>query len=108
MKILKTKKVSYTEIAKYPEVKRDLALLLDKKIRFEQIKTLAFNTEKKLLKKISLFDVYEGNKIGEDKKSYAISFILQDPFKTLTDKQIDKIMNKFIKVFDNELGAKIR
>ncbi|RLD62930.1 MAG: phenylalanine--tRNA ligase subunit beta [Bacteroidetes bacterium] len=108
LKILKTKKVSYTEIAKYPEVKRDLALLLDKKIRFEQIKTLAFNTEKKLLKKISLFDVYEGNKIGEDKKSYAISFILQDPFKTLTDKQIDKIMNKFIKVFDNELGAKIR
>ena len=108
MQILKTKKVTYTEIAKYPEVKRDLALLLDKKIRFEQIKTLAFNSEKKLLKRISLFDVYEGKKIEDDKKSYAVSFILQDPFKTLTDKQIDKIMNKFIKVFENELGAKIR
>ncbi|MBE9467670.1 MAG: phenylalanine--tRNA ligase subunit beta [Bacteroidetes bacterium] len=108
LKILKTKKVTYTEIAKYPEVKRDLALLLDKKIHFEQIKTLAFNTERKLLKRISLFDVYEGKKIEDDKKSYAVSFILQDPFKTLADKQIDKIMNKFIKVFENELGAKIR
>ncbi len=108
LQILKTKKLSYKEIPKYPEVKRDLALLLDKKIRFEQIKTLAFNTEKKLLKRISLFDVYEGKEIGEDKKSYAVSFILQDPSKTLTDKQIDKIMNKFIRIFENELGAKIR
>lgn len=108
LQILKTKEVSYKEMSKYPEVKRDLALLLDKKIRFEQIKTLAFNTEKKLLKRISLFDVYEGGKIEDDKKSYAVSFILQDTFKTLTDKQIDKIMNKFIKIFENELGAKIR
>jgi phenylalanyl-tRNA synthetase beta chain len=82
--------------------------LLNKDVQFGKIKELAFTAERKLLKKVSLFDVYEGEKIGNDKKSYAISFILQDETKTLTDKQIDKIMENFIRVFEKELDAKIR
>ena len=106
--LLKNHKIIFTEIPKYPEVKRDLALLLDKNIHFEQIRKLAFQTEKKFLRKFSLFDVYEENKIGKDKKSYAVSFILQDKKGTLTDKQIDKIMKKFIMSFEKNLGAQIR
>jgi len=101
-------KIQYTEISKYPEVRRDLALLLDKNIKFSEIRELAFKTEKKLLKKVSLFDIYEGKNIDADKKSYAISFVLQDENKTLKDKQIDKIMNKFISLFEKEFGAQIR
>lgn len=100
--------IRFTEIPKYPEVRRDLALLLDKSITFKQIQDLANKSEKKLLKKVSLFDVFEGDQIGENKKSYAVSFILQDENKTLTDKQIDKILNKFIQVFEKELNAQIR
>jgi phenylalanyl-tRNA synthetase beta chain len=100
--------IRFTEIPKYPEVRRDLALLLDKSVTFKQIQDLATKTEKKLLKKVSLFDVFEGDQLGENKKSYAVSFILQDENKTLTDKQIDKIMNKFIQVFEKELNAQIR
>ena len=100
--------IRYTEIPKYPEVRRDLALLIDKKIKFSQIKELAYKSERKLLKRVSLFDVYEGEKLGKDKKSYAVSFVLQDEFKTLTDKQIDKIMNNFIRSFETELNAQIR
>ncbi|MFO7828099.1 MAG: phenylalanine--tRNA ligase subunit beta [Bacteroidales bacterium] len=100
--------IRFTEIPKYPEARRDLALLLDKEIRFNEIKELAYKTEKKLLKQVSLFDVFEGEKLGKNKKSYAVSFILQDENKTLTDKQIDKIMNNFIKVFEKGLGAQIR
>jgi phenylalanyl-tRNA synthetase beta chain len=101
-------KILFTEIPKYPEVKRDLALLIDKNIKFEQIKNLAYKTERKLLQNVSLFDVYEGKQIADNKKSYAISFILQDMYKTLTDKQIDKIMKKFIFAFKNEFDAEIR
>ena len=100
--------IRYTEIPKYPEVRRDLALLLDKSIKFSEIRDLANKTERKLLRKVSLFDVFEGEKLGADKKSYAVSFILQDENKTLTDKQIDKIMNNFIRVFEKELNAQIR
>lgn len=100
--------IRYTEISKYPEVRRDLALLLDKEVRFAKIKELAFKAERKLLKKVSLFDVFEGEKLGANKKSYAVSFILQDENKTLTDKQIDKITNNFIRIFEKELGAQIR
>lgn len=100
--------IRFNEIPKYPEVRRDLALLLDKSVTFKQIQDLATKTEKKLLKKVSLFDVFEGDQLGENKKSYAVSFILQDENKTLTDKQIDKIMNKFIQVFEKELNAQIR
>ncbi|HAN17237.1 MAG: phenylalanine--tRNA ligase subunit beta [Bacteroidetes bacterium GWC2_33_15] len=108
LKVVAKHTVRYKEIPKYPEVRRDLALLLDKDVRFEKIKALAYKTEKSLLKKVSLFDVFEGEKLGKDKKSYAVSFILQDETKTLTDKQIDKIMNNFIRVFEQELSAKIR
>jgi len=101
-------KVTYTEIPKYPAVKRDLALLINKATSFAEIKTIAFNCEKNLLKSVSLFDVYEGEKLGADKKSYAVSFILQDSEKTLNDKQIDKIMQKLIKSYEKQLGAQIR
>ena len=106
--LIKVYKITYNEIPKYPEVKRDLALLLDQHIHFEQIKKLAYKTEKKLLKKVSLFDIYKGKELEKDKKSYAVSFILQDKNKTLTDEQIDEIMNNFIKAFEKDLGAKIR
>ncbi|MDM8159504.1 phenylalanine--tRNA ligase subunit beta [Labilibaculum sp. K2S] len=101
-------KVAYTEIPKYPAVKRDLALLIDKATSFAEIKTIAFNCEKSMLKSVSLFDIYEGEKLGADKKSYAVSFILQDTEKTLEDKQIDKIMQKLIKSYEKQLGAQIR
>lgn len=101
-------KVTYTEIPKYPAVKRDLALLIDKATSFAEIKTIAFNCEKNLLKSVSLFDVYEGEKLGTDKKSYAVSFIIQDTEKTLNEKQIDKIMQKLIKSYEKQLGAQIR
>jgi phenylalanyl-tRNA synthetase beta chain len=105
---IKKHKISYSEISKFPEVKRDLALLLDKKTPFAEISKIAFNTERKLLKEVYLFDVYEGKNLEAGKKSYAVSFILQDEDKTLTDNQIDSIMNKLIKNFEEKLGAKIR
>ncbi|RPH34509.1 MAG: phenylalanine--tRNA ligase subunit beta [Bacteroidales bacterium] len=101
-------KIVYKELPKFPEVKRDLALLLDKNITYGQIQKLAFATERKLLKRVNLFDVYEGKNLGENKKSYAVSFILMDESKTLTDVQIDKTMNTLIEVFGKELGAQIR
>ncbi len=97
-----------TQHPKYPSVKRDLALLLDKKISFKEVKELALRTEKTLLKAVTLFDVYEGEQLGAGKKSYAVSFTLQDDEKTLTDKQIDKIMNKLIGSYKHQLGAEIR
>ena len=108
MSAIKKHKVSYEEISKFPEVKRDLALLLDKSVTFADIARTANDTERRLLKNISLFDVYEGKNLPEGKKSYAVSFILQDMNKTLTDTQIDGIMNKFIKNFEEKLSAKIR
>jgi len=101
-------KVSYTEISKYPEVKRDLAMLLDKAVNFAEIEKIAFETEKKLLKKVTLFDVYEGKNLEAGKKSYAVSFILQDETKTLTDSQIDGIMKKMLSNFESKLDAKLR
>ncbi len=101
-------KVLYKEIAKYPEVSRDLALLVDKKVSFGQIQEIAAKTERKLLKSVSLFDIYEGEKLGADKKSYAVNFILQDENKTLTDKQIEKIMNNLIGNFQKQLNAQLR
>lgn len=101
-------KINFTELPKFPEVRRDLALLLDREITFESIKKIAYKIEKNMLKEIDLFDVFEDDKIGKDKKSYAVSFIIQDKKRTLTDKQIDKIMKKLQKAFENELGAKIR
>jgi phenylalanyl-tRNA synthetase beta chain len=108
VKIADKKEVTFTELSKFPEVKRDLALLLDSNVMFSEIRDLAFKTEKKLLKEVSLFDVYEGEKLGKGKKSYAITFTLQDTTRTLKDKQIDKTMNNLTRVFEKEIGAKLR
>ncbi len=108
LKSYPTKEVQYAEIPKYPEVRRDLALILDSKVSFAQIEQVAYNTEKKILKRVSLFDVYNGKGITEGMKSYAVSFILQDKDKTLTDKQIEAVMSKLQKNLENQLGAKIR
>ena len=100
--------ISYQPISKYPEVKRDLSLVLDKSISYAEIQQLAFKQEKKLLNRINLFSVYEGDKIEKGKKAYAISFFLQDKFKTLSDKQIDKSMSALMHLYEKELGAIIR
>ena len=101
-------KVQYAEISKFPEVKRDLALLIDKNVTFAEIEKIAYETERKLLKKVTLFDVYEGKNLEAGKKSYAVSFILQDETKTLTDAQIEGIIKKMLGNFENKLGAKLR
>ena len=100
--------IKYSEISKYPEVRRDLALLIDTNISFEQLYEVAKKTEKIVLKNINLFDVYQGQNIPEGKKSYALSFILQDINKTLTEAQIEKVMNKLTQNFQTELGAVLR
>ena len=100
--------VSYNEIPKFPEVKRDLALLINSEVTFKTLKDIAHKTEKKLLKSVTLFDVYEGEKLGEGKKSYALNFIIQDETKTLTDVQIDGIMNNLIAAYEKEVNAKLR
>ncbi|NMH24305.1 phenylalanine--tRNA ligase subunit beta [Flavobacterium solisilvae] len=107
LKLIGTK-IKFTDIPKYPEVRRDLALLVDENVAFDAIYTIARQTEKSLLKEVNLFDVYQGKNLPEGKKSYAVSFILQDNSKTLTDEQIDKILNKLQKNFENELGASLR
>ncbi|MEQ8627541.1 phenylalanine--tRNA ligase subunit beta [Ekhidna sp.] len=100
--------IAYEPIPKFPEVKRDLSLVLDKSVSYADIQQLAFRQEKKLLNRMNLFSVYEGDKIEKGKKAYAISFFLQDKFKTLTDKQIDKSMNALMNLYEKELGAVIR
>lgn len=108
LKAIRNIKVSYQEISKFPAVKRDLALLLDKNVQFAEIEKVAYETEKKLLKEVALFDVYEGKNLEAGKKSYAVSFLLQDENATLNEKQIDKIMSKLIANLENKLGAKLR
>ena len=107
LKLISTK-IKFTDIPKYPEVRRDLALLVDQSVAFDAIYSIARQTEKSLLKDINLFDVYEGKNLPEGKKSYAVSFTLQDNSKTLTEEQIDKIMNKLQKNMEIELGASLR
>ena len=107
LKLIATK-IKYTEIPKYPEVRRDLALLIDQTVTYDSIYNIARQTEKTLVKDINLFDVYQGNNLPEGKKSYALSFTIQDSTKTLTDVQIDKIMSKLQKNFETELGAVLR
>ncbi len=106
--IVKRNKILFKAIPKYPEVRRDFALLLDDNVSFKDIYSIANKTEKKLLKNVSLFDVYQGKNLPKGKKSYAVSFTLQDEHKTLTDKQIDKIMNTLQSNFERELGAELR
>ncbi len=108
LKSYPTKEVLYAEIPKFPEVRRDLALILDRKVQFADIERVAYATEKKLLKRVSLFDVYEGKGITEGMKSYAVSFILQDKDKTLNDKQIEAVMTKLQKALETQLSAHIR
>jgi phenylalanyl-tRNA synthetase beta chain len=105
---IKKHKIAYTPLPKFPEVKRDLALLVDHEVTFSKIKMWAFRTEKEILKSVSIFDVYEGQHLPEGKKSYAISFLLRDESKTLNDKQIEKTMEKLMNAFKRELGAQIR
>ena len=108
LKIIKRNKIIFKSIPKYPEVRRDFALLLDDKISFKDIHSIAIKTERHLLKSVNLFDVYQGKNLPQGKKSYAVSFTLQDENKTLTDKQIDKIMKTLQANFEKELGAELR
>jgi len=109
LKALKKQKIDFEELTKYPSVRRDLALVIDNSINFDDIAVIAKKTGKKLLKDINLFDVYKNEEqLGKDKKSYAVSFVFEDPTKTLKDKEVDKIMNKLIEQYEGTLGAKIR
>jgi phenylalanyl-tRNA synthetase beta chain len=108
LKMLKNHFISFRELPKYPSVRRDLALLLDRSIKFSKIRDIALRTERNILRDISLFDVYESDSLGINKKSYAVSFILRDEMKTLTDKNIDKIMDNLVRAFGKELNAHIR
>ena len=108
MKAVRKSSVHYTELSKYPAVSRDLALLLDDSVAFEQVVEIARQTEKKLLKRVELFDVHEGKNLPAGKKSYAVNFILQDDSKTLNDKQIESIMQKLIANLKSRLGAELR
>lgn len=108
IKCLPKENLFYKEVSKFPEVRRDLALLIDKSISYEQIENIAYQSEKNILKSVSIFDVYEGKNIPENKKSYALSFILQDEEKTLNDKQIEKTMEKLLHAFKEKLGAELR
>jgi phenylalanyl-tRNA synthetase beta chain len=105
---LKNNKVTFAGLPKYPEVRRDLALLIDKSVQFNQLRDLAYRSERKLLQSVDLFDVYEGKGVPEGKKSYAISYILRDDEKTLNDQQIEKIMQKLVSAYERELGARLR
>ncbi|HTF05818.1 MAG TPA: phenylalanine--tRNA ligase subunit beta [Bacteroidia bacterium] len=104
----KMKDTRFEEVSKFPAVRRDLALVIDKVVKYQQLEEIAWNTERKLLRGINLFDVYEGDKLGSGKKSYALSFTLQDNDATLTDKQIDKTMERLQKAFEEQVGASIR
>ncbi len=108
LKIVKTHSVSFIELPRFPSVRRDLALLLDREVRFSQVRDISFKTEKNILHEVNLFDVYENDSLGKNKKSYAVSFILRDDLKTLTDKNIDKVMGNLIRAFEKELNAHIR
>jgi phenylalanyl-tRNA synthetase beta chain len=108
LKAVKKNKVQYSELPKFPEVKRDLALLLDENVSFAELRKTALGAEKKLLKSVALFDVYKGDKIPEGKKQYAISFVLQDAEKTLNDKAVEAVMNKLLGAFQHKHGATLR
>lgn len=108
VKVTARQNIVFKELSKFPEVKRDLALLIDKSVLFSDIEQLALKTEKKLLKSVILFDIYEGESLGANKKSYAVTFVLEDTSQTLKDKQIDKTMNNLIKAFERNLGATLR
>ena len=106
--LVRRDKIKYKELPRFPEVRRDLALLLDESVSFADIRKTAFQTVKGILRQVNLFDVYRGPKILTDKKQYAISFILQDEEKTLTDEAVEATMNKLLKTFEHKFGASLR
>ena len=108
LKMIRTHSISFSELPKYPSVRRDLALLLDRGIKFGQIREIALKTERNILHEVNLFDVYESDSLGNNKKSYAVSFILRDDLKTMTDKTIDKVMSNLIRAFEKDINAQIR
>ncbi len=109
LKVLKTQKIKYSELNKFPATRRDLALVLDDSVKFEEVQAIAIKTGKKLLKSVNLFDVFtDAAKLGDNKKSYAVSFIFEDHNKTLTDKEVDKIMNQLMQNYESKLQAIIR
>ncbi len=108
LKMIPKEAIQYQPVSKYPSVRRDLALVIDRQIRYETLQQIAFSTEKQFLEQMSIFDVYEGDKIPEGKKSYALSFVLTDKEKTLTDQVIEKVMNKLQQAFEKQLGAVLR
>ena len=108
LELVKRNKIKYKELPKFPEVRRDLAILLDESVTFADLRKSAFRVGKKLLKQVGLFDVYRGDKIAEGKKQYALSFVLQDLDKTLTDNDVEKVMSKLLSTFQNEFGAVLR
>jgi phenylalanyl-tRNA synthetase beta chain len=107
-KALKGQKITYTELPRYPEVRRDLALVLDEEIHYNDLHRLAFRTERHLLKRVTLFDVYRGDKLPTGKKQYALGFVLQDPDKTLTDQAVDAVISKLLNAFQTETNATLR
>ena len=100
--------IKYKEVSKFPEVRRDLSLLIDESISFEELRSIATSTDNKILRSVDLFDVYEGNKLPKGKKSYALSFVMADKTRTLTDKEVDKVMEKLIHTFTDKIGAELR
>ena len=108
LRAAKKQRITVEELSKFPEVKRDLALLVDKNVTFAELRQIAFATEKKLLKRVTLFDVYEGDKLPEGKKSYALGFTLEDKSQTLNDKVIEKTMNNLQRQLETRAGAQVR
>ncbi|NQD72414.1 phenylalanine--tRNA ligase subunit beta, partial [Sphingobacterium shayense] len=108
LKVIAKNTIRFKEVPKFPSVRRDLALLVDESVTFDQLRLIAIKSEKKLLKEVNIFDVYKGDKLPEGKKSYALSFIIQDEEKTLNDKQIEGIIKKLMLNFEKEIGASVR
>lgn len=106
--LIKRNKVAFKELPKFPEVRRDLALLLDEEVKYSDLYRSAYKAAKKLLRQVTLFDVYRGDKIPSDKKQYALGFVIQDTEKTLTDADVEKVMNRILSSFQNEFGAVLR
>jgi phenylalanyl-tRNA synthetase beta chain len=98
----------FNQVSKFPEVERDLSMLIDPSVTYAQLEQIAYKTERKILKSVNLFDVYEGEKIASGKKSYALNFRLQDETQTLTEKQIDKVMDRIMQALEKEAGAQFR
>ena len=108
LKAMKGFQISMNEIPKYPEVRRDLSMIIDKTIPFSRIRDIALKSAKEMVKSVTLFDVYESEKLEKGKKSYAVGIVLQDKSKTLTDKEIDKIMNRLQGNLEKQIDARIR